>query len=296
MEDFSFLAPAHNPPYIAAIRAFRQELPGVPLVAVMEPFPYRFMDEASTTYSVPYEWRSEYGIRRYGFHGASHRSASERVQALLGRNWPPPHLLPSRRQLQPGRLPQRRRSRHQHGRITAVRPAAKQPRRRHRRLRRPAHDEEARARSGPDGRLARHPLRPRRYQRNQRRSPRPDRAAAAGERVPSLPSTSLSARSATISARSCSSLAASTLSLSPAASAKTARNPRRRLQKLVRLRHRTRPEQESIHQGRRPHLHRQLRGQGAGSPRQRRDRGRARNSGRCNRANAAAHAIAAHAT
>jgi len=86
MEEFSFLAPAHNPPYIAAIKAFRQELPGVPLVAVMEPFPYRFMDEASTTYAVPYEWRTRYGIRRYGFHGASHRSASERAQALLGRN------------------------------------------------------------------------------------------------------------------------------------------------------------------------------------------------------------------
>lgn len=86
MAEFSFLAPAHNPPYIAAMKAFRQELPGVPLVAVMEPFPYRFMDEASTTYAVPYEWRTKYGIRRYGFHGASHRSASERVQAILGRN------------------------------------------------------------------------------------------------------------------------------------------------------------------------------------------------------------------
>ncbi len=86
MEEFSFLAPAHNPPYIAAIKAFRQELPGVRLVAVMEPFPYRFMDEASTTYAVPYAWRTEFGIRRYGFHGASHRSASERTQAFLGRN------------------------------------------------------------------------------------------------------------------------------------------------------------------------------------------------------------------
>jgi acetate kinase len=85
MEEFVFLAPAHNPPYIAAMKAFRQELPGVPLVAVMEPFPYRFMDEASTTYAVPYEWRTEHGIRRYGFHGASHRSASERAQAFLGR-------------------------------------------------------------------------------------------------------------------------------------------------------------------------------------------------------------------
>jgi acetate kinase len=85
MEEFCFFAPAHNPPYIAAIRAFQQELPGVPLVAVMEPFPYRFMSEAATTYGVPYEWRSEYGIRRYGFHGASHRSASENIQTLLGR-------------------------------------------------------------------------------------------------------------------------------------------------------------------------------------------------------------------
>ena len=85
METFTFFAPAHTPPYIAAIRDFRRELPGVPLVAVMEPFTYRFMDEASTTYAVPYEWRTQYGIRRYGFHGASHRSANERTQALLGR-------------------------------------------------------------------------------------------------------------------------------------------------------------------------------------------------------------------
>ncbi len=86
MEEFSFMAPAHNPPYIAAIQAFRKALPGVPLVAVIETGPYRFMDEASTTYGVPYDWRKEYGIRRYGFHGASHRSASERTQVLLGRS------------------------------------------------------------------------------------------------------------------------------------------------------------------------------------------------------------------
>ncbi len=86
LEEFCFFAPAHNPPYIAAIKAFQQELPGVPLVAVMEPFPYRFMDEASTTYAVPYEWRTAYGIRRYGFHGASHRSASEHAREQLGRD------------------------------------------------------------------------------------------------------------------------------------------------------------------------------------------------------------------
>jgi len=85
MEEFSFIAPAHNPPYIAAIQAFRKELPGVPLVAVIETGPYRQTEEAATTYAVPYEWREKFGMRRYGFHGASHRSASERTQILLGR-------------------------------------------------------------------------------------------------------------------------------------------------------------------------------------------------------------------
>jgi acetate kinase len=84
MEEFLFIAPAHNPPYIAAIEAFRQELPGVPLVAVIETYPYRHFDEATTTYAVPYEWARDFGMRRYGFHGATHRSASERTQALLG--------------------------------------------------------------------------------------------------------------------------------------------------------------------------------------------------------------------
>jgi len=85
MEEFTFFALAHNPPYIEAIQAFRQELPGVPLVAVIETAPYRWMNEAATTYAVPYEWRERYGIRRYGFHGASHRAASEHTSALLGR-------------------------------------------------------------------------------------------------------------------------------------------------------------------------------------------------------------------
>ena len=86
LAEFSFLAPAHNLPYIAAIRAFREVLPNVPLVAVIETGPYRWMNEASTTYSVPLAWRTEFGIRRYGFHGASHRAASEYTCHLLGEN------------------------------------------------------------------------------------------------------------------------------------------------------------------------------------------------------------------
>ena len=87
----------------------------MPLVAVIEPFPYRFMDEAATTYAVPYEWRTEYGIRRYGFHGASHRSASERAQALLGPQRPAAYFVPPGRQLERGCVSQWRGGRHQHG-------------------------------------------------------------------------------------------------------------------------------------------------------------------------------------
>ena len=85
MEEFSFMAPAHNPPYIAAMRAFQRSVPEVPLVALFETAFYDDVEDAVTTYAVPYEWREELGIRRYGFHGASHRAASEKAQELLVR-------------------------------------------------------------------------------------------------------------------------------------------------------------------------------------------------------------------
>jgi acetate kinase len=85
MEEFTFLAPAHNPPYIAAMRAFEHQVPSVPLVALFETAFYGQLAESTITYSVPYEWKERLGIRRYGFHGASHRAASERAQELLGR-------------------------------------------------------------------------------------------------------------------------------------------------------------------------------------------------------------------
>ena len=86
MEEFSFQAPAHNPPYIAAMRAFQRSVPEVPLVALFETAFYGEVAEAVTTYAVPYEWKADLGIRRYGFHGASHRAASEKAQELLKRN------------------------------------------------------------------------------------------------------------------------------------------------------------------------------------------------------------------
>lgn len=85
MEEFAFMAPAHNPPYIAAMRAFQRSVPEVPLVALFETAFYDQVGEAATTYAVPYTWKEELGIRRYGFHGASHRAASEKAQESLGR-------------------------------------------------------------------------------------------------------------------------------------------------------------------------------------------------------------------
>ncbi|HNV03080.1 MAG TPA: hypothetical protein PLE61_12300 [Vicinamibacterales bacterium] len=84
MEEFSFFAPAHNPPYVAAMRSFARGVPGVPLVALFETAFFDRLDEAATTYAVPFDWREELGVRRYGFHGASHRAAHEHVQAHLG--------------------------------------------------------------------------------------------------------------------------------------------------------------------------------------------------------------------
>lgn len=85
MEEFSFLAPAHNPPYVAAMRTFQETLPNVPLVALFETAFFDGLGEASSTYAIPHEWQETFGIRRYGFHGASHRAASECAQELLGR-------------------------------------------------------------------------------------------------------------------------------------------------------------------------------------------------------------------
>ena len=73
MEYFVPVAPAHNPPYIAAMRMFRKVLGTTPLVAAFEPGFHRTVPDRRQLYAVPPEWATKYGIRRYGFHGASHR-------------------------------------------------------------------------------------------------------------------------------------------------------------------------------------------------------------------------------
>lgn len=84
LEGLARVAPAHNPAYANGIRQFRR-LTKARLVALFETSFYQWVPEASTRYAVPESWHAA-GIRRYGFHGASHKFISERSAALLGRD------------------------------------------------------------------------------------------------------------------------------------------------------------------------------------------------------------------
>jgi acetate kinase len=84
LEEFLPAAPAHNAIYLAAIRAFAEMLPGIPLVAAFETEFHATMPAHASVYGVPGAWR-ESGIMRYGFHGASHQYVSERTAELLSR-------------------------------------------------------------------------------------------------------------------------------------------------------------------------------------------------------------------
>ena len=85
MAEYNLLAPAHNPPYIEAVRIFRNLYPSIPLVGCFEAAFHTSIPDYAYIYSVPYRWYEKYGIRKRGFHGASHRYVSERVPKLLDR-------------------------------------------------------------------------------------------------------------------------------------------------------------------------------------------------------------------
>jgi acetate kinase len=85
IEELSVLAPLHNPANVTGIKAFKKVLPYVPAVAVFDTAFHQTMPETSYLYSLPYEYYENYGIRKYGFHGTSHKYVSERAAALLGR-------------------------------------------------------------------------------------------------------------------------------------------------------------------------------------------------------------------
>jgi acetate kinase len=84
MEYYCDLAPAHNPPYLTAIRMFREMLPQTPLVGVFEPGFHTQVPLYAKIYGTPWEWIERYNVVKYGYHGASHRYVTQKTVQVLG--------------------------------------------------------------------------------------------------------------------------------------------------------------------------------------------------------------------
>ena len=83
-EECSDLAPLHNPANLKGVKAVSELMPGLPQVGVFDTAFHQTMPKHSYLYAIPYELYKEYGVRRYGFHGTSHRYVSQRVCDFLG--------------------------------------------------------------------------------------------------------------------------------------------------------------------------------------------------------------------
>lgn len=86
LESLADIAPAHNPMYAKAMRQLAKAFPKIPLVAALETAFHDTQPDANRCYAVPYEWKQDYEVCRWGYHGASHRFLSTRMAQLLGRN------------------------------------------------------------------------------------------------------------------------------------------------------------------------------------------------------------------
>jgi acetate kinase len=84
MEACNQVAPAHNPPYVNGVRLFARRMPKTPLIGLFETAFYQWAPEAAMRYAVPDAWYRQ-GVRRWGYHGASHKYIAERSAELLGR-------------------------------------------------------------------------------------------------------------------------------------------------------------------------------------------------------------------
>lgn len=80
------MAPLHNPANLLGIEAFEKVLPNVVQVAVFDTAYHQSMDEVSYLYPVPYSWYKDYGLRKYGFHGTSHKYIAREAKKILGRD------------------------------------------------------------------------------------------------------------------------------------------------------------------------------------------------------------------
>ena len=86
LEAIKGFAPLHNPANMLGIEAFRKVLPNVPMVAVFDTAFHQTMDKTTYLYPVPYSWYEDYGVRKYGAHGTSHRYIAECVKQILGKD------------------------------------------------------------------------------------------------------------------------------------------------------------------------------------------------------------------
>lgn len=86
LEEFSALAPLHNPPNIIGINACQELMPETPMVAVFDTAFHQTMPEKAFLYGLPYDLYKENHIRKYGFHGTSHKYVSQRAAEILGKD------------------------------------------------------------------------------------------------------------------------------------------------------------------------------------------------------------------
>jgi acetate kinase len=86
VERYADLAPLHNPPNLVGIRAAMHEMPDVPQVACFDTAFHQTIPQVAYMYALPYEMYRKFGIRRYGFHGTSHRYVARRAARILGRS------------------------------------------------------------------------------------------------------------------------------------------------------------------------------------------------------------------
>ncbi|MBW3539159.1 MAG: acetate/propionate family kinase [Planctomycetes bacterium] len=86
LERLADVAPAHNPPYARAMRQLRAAFPAMPLVAALETGFHETIPDEHRVYGVPYEWREQYDVQRWGYHGASHRYIAGRMADIIARS------------------------------------------------------------------------------------------------------------------------------------------------------------------------------------------------------------------
>lgn len=86
IKELTPLGPLHHPGEIAGIMALKEVLPEVPMVAVYDTAFHQTMDEEAYLYPVPYSWYRDYKVRKYGFHGTSHRYIAETVKKILNKD------------------------------------------------------------------------------------------------------------------------------------------------------------------------------------------------------------------